>query len=100
MCRFSAAGDDDLTTRSGGRRLKTAKARTMVLPVPWFGLLRCLVRSVEKAKRMRRREFIAFIAGAAIACPRATIAQAPPRVFRLGTLTPTLPLDEKNPLGV
>jgi putative ABC transport system substrate-binding protein len=49
---------------------------------------------------MRRREFIAFIAGAAIACPRATIAQTPPRVFRLGTLTPTLPLDEKNPLGV
>jgi putative ABC transport system substrate-binding protein len=49
---------------------------------------------------MRRREFIAFIAGAAIACPRATIAQAPPRVFRLGTLTPTLPLDEKNPLGI
>jgi putative ABC transport system substrate-binding protein len=49
---------------------------------------------------MRRREFIAFIAGAAIARPRATIAQAPPRVFRLGTLTPTLPLDEKNPLGV
>jgi putative tryptophan/tyrosine transport system substrate-binding protein len=49
---------------------------------------------------MRRREFITFIAGAAIARPRATIAQTPPRVFRLGTLTPTLPLDEKNPLGV
>jgi putative ABC transport system substrate-binding protein len=48
---------------------------------------------------MRRREFITFIAGAAIVRPRATIAQTPPRVFRLGTLTPTLPLDEKDPLG-
>jgi hypothetical protein len=27
MCRFSAAGDDHLTTRFGGRRLKSAKAR-------------------------------------------------------------------------
>jgi hypothetical protein len=27
LCRFSAAGDKDLTTRSGGRRLKSAKAR-------------------------------------------------------------------------
>jgi len=27
LCRFSAAGNDDLTTRSGGRRLKSAKAR-------------------------------------------------------------------------
>src|SRR4051794_1905421 len=27
MCRFSTAGDDDLTTRSGGRRPKSAKAR-------------------------------------------------------------------------
>jgi hypothetical protein len=27
MCRFSAAGNDDLTTCSGGRRPKSAKAR-------------------------------------------------------------------------
>jgi hypothetical protein len=27
LCRFSAAGNDDLTTRSGGRRPKSAKAR-------------------------------------------------------------------------
>ena len=27
VCRFSDAGDDDLTTRSGGRRPKSAKAR-------------------------------------------------------------------------
>src|SRR3974377_1964648 len=30
MCRFSAAGNDDLTTRSGGRRLESAKARNRV----------------------------------------------------------------------
>ena len=27
VCRFSDAGNDDLTTRSGGRRPKSAKAR-------------------------------------------------------------------------
>jgi hypothetical protein len=27
MCRFSAAGNDDLTVRYDGRRLKSAKAR-------------------------------------------------------------------------
>jgi hypothetical protein len=30
MCRFSDAGNDDLTTRSGGRRPKSAKARNRV----------------------------------------------------------------------
>jgi hypothetical protein len=30
MCKFSDAGNDDLTTRSGGRRPKTAKARNRV----------------------------------------------------------------------
>jgi hypothetical protein len=30
MCRFSAAGNDDLTTRSRGRRPKSAKARNRV----------------------------------------------------------------------
>jgi putative ABC transport system substrate-binding protein len=49
---------------------------------------------------MKRRDFLAFLAGTAIARPRATIAQTPQRVFRLGTLTPTLLLDEKDPLGV
>jgi hypothetical protein len=29
LCRFSAAGDDDLTTRCGDRRLKSAKARNV-----------------------------------------------------------------------
>ena len=30
LCRFSAAGNDDLTKRSGDRRLKSAKARNRV----------------------------------------------------------------------
>ena len=47
---------------------------------------------------MRRREFIKLLTGAAIAAPRAAIAQAPPKVFHLGTLAPGAPLDEKNPL--
>ena len=49
--------------------------------------------------RMRRREFITLLTGAAIAGPRAAIAQAPPKIFRLGTLAPGPPIDEKNPLG-
>src|SRR5207237_6407220 len=49
--------------------------------------------------RMRRREFIMLLGGAAIARSRAAIAQAPPKVSHLGTLTPGAPLDEKNPLG-
>ena len=40
-----------------------------------------------------------FLAGAAIAGPRAAIAQSSSRVLRLGTLTPGAPLDEKSPLG-
>jgi putative ABC transport system substrate-binding protein len=48
---------------------------------------------------MRRREFISLLTGAAIALPRAAIAQSSSKVFRLGTLTPGAPLDEKNPLG-
>jgi hypothetical protein len=30
LCRFSDAGNDDPTTRSGGRRPKSAKARNRV----------------------------------------------------------------------
>jgi putative tryptophan/tyrosine transport system substrate-binding protein len=48
---------------------------------------------------MRRREFIKLLTGATIAGPRAAIAQAPPKVFHLGTLAPGAPLDEKNPLA-
>jgi len=40
LCRFSDAGNDDLTTRCGGRRPKSAKARN-----------RGRVRSVGRAAR-------------------------------------------------
>jgi ABC-type uncharacterized transport system substrate-binding protein len=47
---------------------------------------------------MRRREFIKLIGGAVIAAPCEAVAQAPPKVFRLGTLVPGVPLDEQDPL--
>jgi putative ABC transport system substrate-binding protein len=48
---------------------------------------------------MRRRQFVSLLVGAAIYGPRAVLAQSSSKVFRLGTLTPGLPLDEKSPLG-
>ena len=48
---------------------------------------------------MRRRQFVSLLAGAAIYSPRAVLAQSSSKVFRLGTLTPGLPLDERSPLG-
>jgi putative ABC transport system substrate-binding protein len=48
---------------------------------------------------MRRREFITLVAAAAIASPRAAIAQSSSKVYRLGTLTPGALLDDKTPLG-
>jgi putative tryptophan/tyrosine transport system substrate-binding protein len=49
---------------------------------------------------MRRREFIKLLTSAAIVGPRAAIAQSSSKVFRLGTLAPGTPLDEKSPLGL
>jgi putative tryptophan/tyrosine transport system substrate-binding protein len=48
---------------------------------------------------MRRRDFISLLGSAAIAAPRAAAAQASSKTFRLGTLTPGAPLDEKSPFG-
>jgi ABC-type uncharacterized transport system substrate-binding protein len=48
---------------------------------------------------MRRREFITFLTGAAIAGPRAAHAQSS-KVYRLGSLTPGMPLGDKSPFGL
>jgi putative tryptophan/tyrosine transport system substrate-binding protein len=48
---------------------------------------------------MRRREFIALLTSAAIARPLAATAQSAQKVFRLGTLSPSVLLDEKNAFG-
>jgi putative ABC transport system substrate-binding protein len=47
---------------------------------------------------MKRREFITFIAGATVFGPRASLAQ-PAKVFRLGTLGPGAPFNDKSPYG-
>ena len=48
---------------------------------------------------MRRREFITLLTSTAIVGPGVAIAQSVPKAFRLGTLTPTMPLDEKSAFG-
>src|SRR5215475_8125177 len=47
---------------------------------------------------MLRRNFISFFVGALVAGPRVAIAQTPSKVYRVGTLFPGPPLDEKSPL--
>src|SRR5262249_61644320 len=49
---------------------------------------------------MLRRDFISFLAGALVAYSRDAIAQTPSKVYRVGTLLPGAPIDEKSPLGV
>jgi len=48
---------------------------------------------------MLRRDFIPFLAGALVAGSRVAIAQTPSKVYRVGTLLPGAPVDEKSPLG-
>jgi putative ABC transport system substrate-binding protein len=48
---------------------------------------------------MLRRDFISFMVGALVAGPRVAIAQTPSKVYRVGTLLVSAPVDEKSPLG-
>ena len=48
---------------------------------------------------MLRRSFMSLLAGAVIAGPRLATAQTPPKVYRVGTLLPGPPVDEKSALG-
>jgi putative ABC transport system substrate-binding protein len=48
---------------------------------------------------MKRRDVLKALAGAAVACPDTARAQSAARVFRLGTLTPGPPMNEKSPAG-
>jgi putative ABC transport system substrate-binding protein len=48
---------------------------------------------------MKRREVLTLLAGAMTVAPRVATAQSAPKIFRLGTLSPGAPIDEKSPLG-
>lgn len=48
---------------------------------------------------MRRRTFIKLLAGSVAAGPCAALAQPAPKVYRLGSINPALPLAEGGPFG-
>src|SRR4026208_2478476 len=48
---------------------------------------------------MKRREFLAFLAGATVFGPRASFAQPSTKVYHLGTLGPGAPFNDKSPFG-
>jgi len=48
---------------------------------------------------MLRRDFVKILTSAVVAAPSFATAQAPSKVYRVGTLLPGAPLDEKSPLG-
>jgi putative ABC transport system substrate-binding protein len=48
---------------------------------------------------MLRRDFVKILTGAVVSAPGLVTAQAPSKVYRVGTLLSGAPLDEKSPLG-
>jgi putative ABC transport system substrate-binding protein len=48
---------------------------------------------------MRRREFMNLVAGAAVAWPRATLAQNASKVYRIGLLSSGAPIVDNSPVG-
>jgi putative ABC transport system substrate-binding protein len=48
---------------------------------------------------MKRREFLALLGGTALIAPRVASAQAPDRVYHLGTLHPASPVTDTSPFG-
>src|SRR3974377_459545 len=48
---------------------------------------------------MLRRDFIYVLVGVVVAAPGVAIPQTPSKVYRVGTLLPGPPVDEKSPLG-
>ena len=48
---------------------------------------------------MLRRDLISLLVGALAAGSRDAIAQTPSKIYRVGTLLPGPPVDEKSPLG-
>ncbi len=48
---------------------------------------------------MKRRELLALLGGAALLGPRVTLAQAPGRIYHLGTIQPAAALSDTSPFG-
>ena len=53
----------------------------------------------ESGAVMKRREFLTLLGAAALAGSPPASAQTPGRVYHLGTLTPTFPMNESSPSG-